>query len=59
MLKPTLKIFLLFPESAAEGDVITLFVGGVDKMASEDDVTSFFSEGGVEVASVRKLPNKA
>lgn len=46
-------------ESAAEGDVITLFVGGVDKMASEDDVTSFFSEGGVEVASVRKLPNKA
>ena len=50
---------MLFPESAAEGDVITLFVGGVDKMASEDDVTSFFSEGGVEVASVRKLPNKA
>jgi len=46
-------------DSAADGEVITLFVGGVDKMADEDSITAFFTENSIDVASVRKLPNKA
>lgn len=45
--------------SATDGEVITLFVGGVAKEETEDEITSFFSENGVDIASVRKLPNKA